>query len=110
MSTSTTTDERIAPITDTTMKSAIEIDGPCTNISHITFASTASTAAIDERREDRGRHVLTDLGVDAARHPERAGVDLRAEPAAEGAEHVAPHADRGRNEDDEARAAGPGCW
>ena len=83
------------------MKSAIEIDVPPTNISHITFASTASSAAVDSDEQDRGGHVLTDRGVDPAGDPERAGVDLRAEPAPQGAEHVAPHADRGRDEHDE---------
>ncbi len=51
VSTSTTTDDRTAPITETTMKSAMEIDGPPINISHINLAKTASSAAVasDER-------------------------------------------------------------
>ena len=104
--TSTTIDEMIAPITETTMKSAIEIDVPVREqLPTSILASTASTAAIDSDEQDRGADVLTDLGVDPARDPERAGVDQGAEPAAEAAEDVAPHPDRGRDQDERAREA-----
>jgi hypothetical protein len=55
------------------------------------------------RQGHRGREVLPDERVDAGRKAERAGVHHRAETAAERAEHVAAHADRGRHEDEEAR-------
>ena len=51
------------------------------------------------QREHQGRgDVLTDRGVEPARHPERAGVDQRAESASEATEDVSPHPDRGRDE------------
>ena len=47
VSTNTTIEEMIAPTTDTTMKSATEIDLPPTIISDINLASTARSAEID---------------------------------------------------------------
>ena len=49
------------------MKSTIEIDGPCPNVSNMTLASTASTAAIDSDETIAAADVLADLGVDAPR-------------------------------------------
>src|SRR4051812_8911085 len=46
VSASTTIEEMMAPITDTTMKSTTEIVDVCRNASDITLASTASTAEI----------------------------------------------------------------
>ena len=52
---------------------------------------------------ERGQHVLAHDGVAAAGQAEGAGVDGRAQPAAEGAEDVAPHPDGGGHEHQQPR-------
>ena len=106
--TSTTTDEMIAPITEITMKSTTEIVGVRTNAADTTLASTASTAEIDSESRIAAPTFWPNTRVDAAREAERTGVDLGAEPAAERAEDVAAHADRGRDQDEQARKRGEG--
>jgi hypothetical protein len=54
-----------------------------------------------ERQRGRREEVLADLGVGAAREPERAGCDCRAEAAAQRAEDVAAQADGRRDEDEQ---------
>ena len=55
-----------------------------------------------QRHRHRGREVLPDERVAPARHAEGTGVDRSAEAAPQRAEHVAAHADGGRDEDEEA--------
>src|SRR4029079_2803498 len=56
--------------------------------------------------KDRRADVLAEERVDPLRHAEGTGVDLGAEPAAEAAEDVAAHADRGRDQDDQSGERG----
>ena len=109
VSTPTTIDEMIAPITEITMKSTTEMAGVLTSADDTTLASTASTAEIESDEHDRRADVLAEHGVDPPGEPERSGVDLRAEPAAERAEDVAAHPDRGRDEDEQAGKCGEGA-
>ena len=69
----------------------------CRTPTDIALASTASTTEIESDEHDRGRRCSDRRRVSSRRRqPERAGVDRGAEAAAERAEDVAAHADRGR--------------
>ena len=99
----TTTIGMMPPTTETTMKSAIEIEWLTPNATANPFATIASRNAsdIDSATAD-ARFWPTSVSM---RHdqPVGAGVHRGAQAAAERAEHVAPHADRGGHEDHDAR-------
>src|SRR5438309_10057444 len=64
----------------------------------------------DRQREgERGDDVLPYHGVGSAADSERAGVDGRAQAAAEGAEDVPPHADGGGDEHEQTRQGAQGA-
>ena len=99
VSTSTTTDERIAPITEMTMKSTIEIDRPCTNsVATSPWRAPRARPRSTATSTIAARHVLADQRVDAAATGgtcRRGSAVPSRLPSA--AEDVAPHPDRGRD-------------
>ena len=98
---STKTDDRTAPITEITTKSAIEIVFCRLKPTAIALARTASTSEIDsDSASEATRFWPTRVSV-RREQAIGAGVDRGAEPAAEGAEDVAAHADRGGHEDEQ---------
>ena len=101
----TTIDDRKPPITEITTKSATEIVFSRPNATQIALARIASTSDTDSDIDsDAARFWPTSVSR-RRRHAERTGVHRGAEAAAEGAEHVAPHADGGGDEDEEAGKA-----
>ena len=97
----TTIDDRNPPITEITTKSATEMVFSRPKATRDRLGQDRQHQRHRQRHRQRRRQVLADQRVAPGRHPEGAGVHRGAEAAAERAEHVAPHADGGGDEDEQ---------